>query len=161
MLALCALAACESLPALGGGEDGAAGADAATPEPAPEEAPAPEVFDLAAEGLWDGRPALGGVWVAHPDVRTPERVLIRSGDAEVDGALFRREFEAAGPPFQLSSAAATALGIPPGTPRPLRVTALRPVAEPDPADAPDETPPDPAPEPAPEPDPTPAEPETP
>jgi hypothetical protein len=27
---------------------------------------APEVFDVTDAGLWDGRPSLGGVWVAHP-----------------------------------------------------------------------------------------------
>ncbi len=27
---------------------------------------APEVFQITENGLWDGRPSLGGVWVAHP-----------------------------------------------------------------------------------------------
>jgi hypothetical protein len=35
---------------------------------------APEVFDVTDAGLWDGRPSLGGVWVAHPDATDPERV---------------------------------------------------------------------------------------
>ena len=125
LAALLALAACAAAPGTGP-DDGAATA----PPAAEAEAPAPEVFDLAAPGLWDGRPSLGGVWVAHPEVDTPERVLIASGGAQVDGALFRRERESAGPPFQLSSAAATELGIPPGVTRDLRVTALRPVAAP-------------------------------
>ena len=29
---------------------------------------APEVFQVREDGLWDGRPSLGGAWVAHPDV---------------------------------------------------------------------------------------------
>ena len=128
MAAALALGACAPLQGGGADEPGAGPADAAPEATGAPEALAPEVFDIAAAGLWDGRPALGGVWVAHPDVDAPERVRIRAGDAVTDGALFRRERESAGPPFQLSSAAATELGIPPGTPRELHVTALRPLA---------------------------------
>ena len=39
---------------------------------------APDVFQVTEAGLWDGRPSLGGVWVAHPDVTEPERVMIRN-----------------------------------------------------------------------------------
>lgn len=39
---------------------------------------APEVFSTSEAGLWDGRPSLGGVWAAHPDVGEPERVIIRN-----------------------------------------------------------------------------------
>ena len=104
------------------------------------EVEAPDVYSLTAPGLWDGRPSLGGVWVAHPDVSTPERVVIRSaGGGTVTGALFRRERASAGPPFQISSEAATALGIPPGTSAELEVVALRREARavPTPAPAPD------------------------
>ena len=95
---------------------------------------APEVFAFSGEGLWDGRPSLGGVWVAHPDAATPSRVLIRHGEggAEVTGALFRREGAAAGPPLQVSSDAAEALGLVAGQPATLDVTAL---TRPEPIDA--------------------------
>ena len=101
---------------------------------------APEVYSLSAQGLWDGRPSLGGVWVAHPEVKSPERVVIRTaGGRSVNGALFRRERQSAGPAFQLSSEAATALGIPPGTAADLQVVALRTearvTAPPPPSDA--------------------------
>lgn len=88
---------------------------------------APQVFQREEPGLWDGRPSLGGVWVAHPDVRDPERVVIRNPQtgARVVGALFRRERENPGPRFQISSEAASALGILPGAPTPIAVTALR------------------------------------
>jgi len=88
---------------------------------------APEVFQKAEAGLWDGRPSLGGVWVAYPDVNTPERVIIRNLDNGkfVIGALFRRERDNPGPPFQVSSDAANALGILAGAPAQLSVTALR------------------------------------
>ncbi|MGR3320936.1 MAG: SPOR domain-containing protein [Pseudooceanicola sp.] len=88
---------------------------------------APDVFQVTEAGLWDGRPSLGGVWVAHPDVTEPERVLIRNttNDKFVIGALFRRERENPGPRLQVSSDAAAALGLLAGTPQNLNVTALR------------------------------------
>jgi len=88
---------------------------------------APEVFSMEETGLWDGRPSLGGVWVAHPGAESPERVLIRNAQngETVIGALFRRERENPGPRFQVSSEAANALGILPGAPTTIRVVALR------------------------------------
>lgn len=88
---------------------------------------APEVFQVAERGLWDGRPSLGGVWVAHPDATDPERVRIvnRENGQEVIGALFRRERDLPGPALQISSDAAEALGILAGAPTELEVTALR------------------------------------
>ncbi len=103
---------------------------------------APEVFQVTEAGLWDGRPSLGGVWVAHPDVNEPERVIIRNNanGKFVIGALFRREREIPGPRLQASSEAAAALGMLPGAPVELNVTALRKekVEEPQ-APAPEET----------------------
>ena len=88
---------------------------------------APDVFQLTDQGLWDGRPSLGGVWVAHPDATDPERVIIRnnSNGKFVIGALFRRERENPGPSLQVSSDAAEALGLLAGAPTSLDVTALR------------------------------------
>jgi rare lipoprotein A len=96
------------------------------------EAEAPEVFSLTAQGLWDGRPSLGGVWVAAPGVTDPERVVIRHAESgeEVIGALFRRERENPGPPIQVSSDAAAALGLLAGQPARLAVVALRRVDPP-------------------------------
>jgi len=88
---------------------------------------APDVFQVTEAGLWDGRPSLGGVWVAHPDTQDPERVLIRNtvNGKFVIGALFRRERELPGPRLQVSSDAAAALGVLAGAPAQLQVTALR------------------------------------
>lgn len=88
---------------------------------------APDVFQATEAGLWDGRPSLGGVWVAHPDVVDPERVIIRnqSNGKFVIGALFRRERENPGPRIQVSSDAAQTLGLLAGSPAELNVTALR------------------------------------
>lgn len=97
---------------------------------------APDVFQVTEAGLWDGRPSLGGVWVAHPDVKDPERVIIRNtaNGKFVIGALFRRERENPGPRLQVSSDAAAALGMLAGAPSQLNVTALR--REEAPAEAP-------------------------
>lgn len=88
---------------------------------------APDVFSASESGLWDGRPSLGGVWVAHPDVKDPERVIIRNetNGKFVIGALFRRERATPGPRLQVSSDAAAALGMLAGQPSALNVTALR------------------------------------
>lgn len=88
---------------------------------------APDVFQVTEAGLWDGRPSLGGVWVAHPDVKDPERVIIRNAanNKFVVGALFRRERENPGPRLQISSDAAAALGMLAGAPAQVNVTALR------------------------------------
>ena len=88
---------------------------------------APEVFQATEAGLWDGRPSLGGVWVAHPDVTEPERALIRNtaNGKFVIGALFRPSLDRPGPRFQVSSDAAEALSMLAGQPQNLNVTALR------------------------------------
>lgn len=101
---------------------------------------APGVFQVTEKGLWDGRPSLGGVWVAHSDVKDPERVIIRNeaNGKFVIGALFRRERANPGPKLQISSDAAAALGMLAGAPGTLNVTALRREEVPEIADT-DET----------------------
>ncbi len=114
-----------------------AGADSTSVAPAgptvERDIEAPEVFSVTDDGLWDGRPSLGGVWVAHPDVDDPERVIIRNQNNGkfVVGALFRRERNIPGPSLQISSDAAVALGILAGAPAKLNVTALRKIEEPE------------------------------
>lgn len=103
---------------------------------------APDVFQVTESGLWDGRPSLGGVWVAHPDVKDPERVIIRNekNGKFVIGALFRRERENPGPRLQVSSDAAATLGMLAGQPSKLNVTALRREAVAERAPAPEAAP---------------------
>ncbi len=100
---------------------------------------APQVFQVTDQALWDGRPSLGGVWVASPEAVDPERVILRNpaNGKFVIGALFRRERVNPGPPLQISSDAAAALGILAGQPANLNVTALR--REEVPVEAPDAT----------------------
>ncbi|MBC7738371.1 MAG: SPOR domain-containing protein [Candidatus Saccharibacteria bacterium] len=88
---------------------------------------APQDFQVTDKGLWDGRPSLGGVWVAATSVRDPMRVIMRNpaNGKFVIGALFRREADNPGPKLQISSDAADALGLVAGEPATLNVTALR------------------------------------
>jgi len=87
----------------------------------------PDVFSVTEKALWDGRPSLGGVWVAYPANLDPERVIMRNGanGKTVIGALFRRERDNPGPKIQLSSDAAVALGIVAGTPTEISIIVLR------------------------------------
>lgn len=97
----------------------------------------PDIFAVTDSGLWDGRPSLGGVWVAHPDVEDPDRVVIRNTEngQTIVGALFRRERNNPGPLLQVSSDAAEALGVLAGAPTLLEVVVLRreeiPIAPPE------------------------------
>lgn len=132
-VALAALAGCDENGQFIGFESAPDEAAAATPaatapvETVERDVDAPEVFGETDRGLWDGRPSLGGVWVAYPDVTDPERVRIRNtaNGATVVGALFRRERDNPGPPFQVSSDAAAELAMLAGQPTELEVVALR------------------------------------
>ena len=92
-----------------------------------DEVEAPQILQFTDTALWDGRPSLGGIWVASADVTAPERVVLRNAKTgkAVAGALFRRARNSSGPKLQLSSEAAAALGLLAGQPAELRVTALR------------------------------------
>lgn len=145
MVAILGLTACDetgqfALPNLGGDTATQASATPAasnSTELVERDVEAPNVFQVTESGLWDGRPSLGGVWVAHPDAVDPERVIIRNAanGKFVIGALFRRERANPGPTLQVSSDAAEALGMLAGSPASLNVTALRreeaPVAAPE------------------------------
>ncbi len=114
--------------------DGAGpGTGTSTDAPAPvrlgaaRDVEAPEIFQATDSALWDGRPSLGGIWVASADVQDPQRVVMfnPATGKTVQGALFRRERDNPGPPLQISSDAAEALGILAGQPVEIQVTALR------------------------------------
>lgn len=121
-------------PKTGGDGDVVARASTADTRGAARDVEAPEVFEAKEAGLWDGRPSLGGVWVAHPDAKDPERVIIRNqqNGKFVIGALFRKERETPGPRLQVSSDAAAALGVLAGQPTNLDVVALRREEAPEP-----------------------------
>lgn len=87
----------------------------------------PDIFNVTELALWDGRPSLGGVWVAHPDIKAPERAILTNvkNGKTIPGALFRRERENPGPSIQVSSDAAGALGMLAGQPIELKVLVVR------------------------------------
>ena len=129
-VALCsiaALSACEEGASLFGTTTTTAPETSTTTTLVERDVEAPDVFQANENGLWDGRPSLGGVWVASTDATDPERVIIRNetNGKFVIGALFRRERELPGPKLQVSSDAAAAIGMLAGQPTLLNVTALR------------------------------------
>lgn len=134
LIAAMGLAACDEngnfglpAPTAADGTSAAGSGGSNTTQLVERDVEAPDVFQVTGAGLWDGRPSLGGVWVAHPTVVDPERVIIRNeaNGKFVIGALFRRERENPGPSLQVSSDAAEALGLLAGAPETLNVTALR------------------------------------
>lgn len=88
---------------------------------------ATEAFSIQDTALWDGRPTFGGIWIAHPDAETPERVRISNVESgkEVIGALYKRERDFPGPKIELSADAALALGVLAGNPTELSIVTLR------------------------------------
>ncbi|MFE3836460.1 SPOR domain-containing protein [Pseudogemmobacter sonorensis] len=129
LLPALALAACEagSNPFTGSGQAEGAPRTQTSTRLVERDVEAPGVFQVTDDALWDGRPSLGGVWVASPDATDPERVIMRNpaNGKFVIGALFRRERDNPGPALQISSDAADALGILAGQPAKISVTALR------------------------------------
>jgi len=89
--------------------------------------PRPDLFSLRALAAWDGRPSLGGAWIAHPDVQSAERASITevATGRTITAALFRRDPSIPGPPFQISAEAAQELGIQPGLTVEVDVVAVR------------------------------------
>lgn len=109
------------------GEDTSSDAPSTVTNLVERDVEAPDVVNISEAGLWDGRPSLGGIWVAHPDAKDPEKVIIRNpqNGKFVIGALFRRGREFSEPRLQLSSDAADALGILARQPTNVSVVALR------------------------------------
>lgn len=123
-----ALAACQELEGTSSPADGTtAGLFQGSARTEVRDVDRPDIFSVTDEGLWDGRPSLGGVWVAHPDVTEPERAKITNtaSGQTVAGALFRRERANPGPRIQVSSDAATALGMLAGQPVELSIIVVR------------------------------------
>ncbi|MHA3915625.1 SPOR domain-containing protein [Halovulum sp. GXIMD14793] len=88
---------------------------------------APDVFQMRGKGLWDGRPSLGGIWIAVPDDVQPDRVRITNtaNGKKVIGSLFERDVTLPGPPIMVSSDAAAALGLTAGSPQELQIVVMR------------------------------------
>jgi len=123
---LCAigLSACDQVGLPGGSAEQAASGVLRIEE---REVERPDIFEMNARGLWDGRPSLGGRWVAVARDIDAETVLIfnKDNDSQIKGALFRVEAGRPGPAIMVSSEAAQALNMLPGAPAEMRVVAVR------------------------------------
>lgn len=125
--ALSVLAACTEVP-----ETSAGAASGITQTTTPQtrlteaEVPRPELYSESGIAVWDGRPSIGAVWVAHPLVEQARRVRITVTETGVSapGALLKRDPSIPGPPFLLSGDAAARLGVQPGVPARIEVVAL-------------------------------------
>lgn len=97
--------------------------------------PAPDVFEATGIAQWDGKRTLQGVWVAHPLATTARRVRVfNTGNGQaVDGALFKRDAALGGASVLVSSEAAQRLGIEPGGSAELRIVAVTPIKQTEPA----------------------------
>ncbi len=127
-LALCLAASLGLSACMQGGTDNGTRETAASRSQATErDVEDPGTFSRRENALWDGRPSFGGVWVAHPEARAPQRVIIRNTEngRETVGSLFTRERMNPGPAFQVSGEAASAVGILAGAPTMIEVVALR------------------------------------
>lgn len=73
----------------------------------------PEFLDISASVIWDGDRTLGGNWISHPDIDSPERVLIKnpSNEKTVVGAVFQKTNNISKRTSTISSDAAIALNI--------------------------------------------------
>ena len=73
----------------------------------------PEILDISASVFWDGNQTLGGNWISHPDVASPERVLIKniSNGKSIVGAVFQQPKKSKTGSALISSDAAKALDI--------------------------------------------------
>ena len=73
----------------------------------------PKILDISATVIWDGSQTLGGNWVSHPNVKSPERVLIKNTNngKSVVGAVFQQTKNPNEGLAAISSDAAKALSI--------------------------------------------------
>ena len=90
----------------------------------------PEILDISASVIWDGEPTLGGNWISHPNVDSPERVLIKniSNGKSIVGAIFQQTKKMETENAVISSDAARALGISKNNQTKVQIIAVR-VAE--------------------------------
>ena len=87
----------------------------------------PEILNVSSAVIWDGDQTLGGIWVSHPDVETPERVLIKniSNGKSVVGAVFQQTKKMNPGSAIISSDAAKELNIVENEQTKVQITAVR------------------------------------
>ena len=87
----------------------------------------PEILDISSSVIWDGAQTLGGNWVSHPDVASPERVLIKniSNGKSIVGAVFQQTKKMKTGSALISSDAAKALDITQNEKTKVQIVAVR------------------------------------
>ena len=87
----------------------------------------PEILDISSFVIWDGDQTLGGNWISHPDVASPERVLIKniSNGKSIVGAVFQQTKKMKTGSALISSDAAKALDIAQNEKTKVQIVAVR------------------------------------
>ena len=91
----------------------------------------PEILDISASVIWNGEQTLGGNWVSHPNVNSPERVSIKniSNGKSIIGAIFQQTKKIKTESAIISSDAAKALDIGQNEPTKVQIIAIRVIEE--------------------------------
>ena len=84
-------------------------------------------MDISASVIWDGSQTLGGNWVSHPNIKSPERVLIKNttNGKSVVGAIFQQTKNLNEELATVSSDAAKALGVSKNKETKLQIVAVK------------------------------------
>ena len=87
----------------------------------------PEILNISTSVIWDGEQTLGGNWISHPNVDSPERVLIKnnSNDKSIVGAIFQQTKKMETETAVISSDAARALDISKNNQTKVQIIAVR------------------------------------
>ena len=87
----------------------------------------PQILDITASVMWDGSQTLGGNWVSHPDINSPERVLIKNtaNGKSVVGAVFQQTKNLNNGLAAISSDAAKALRVSKNNETKLQIVAIK------------------------------------
>ena len=87
----------------------------------------PEILDISTSVVWDGKRTLGGNWVSHPDINSPEKVLIKntSNGKSAVGAIFQQTRNLNKGLAAISSDAAKTLSISKNDETKLQIVAIK------------------------------------
>ena len=87
----------------------------------------PKFLDISATVIWDGSQTLGGNWVSHPNIKSPERVSIKNttNGKSVVGAVFQQTKNFNKGLAAISSDAAKALSISKNKETEIHIVAVR------------------------------------
>jgi len=86
----------------------------------------PKILDISTSVIWDGSQTLGGNWISHPNIESPERVLIKNATngKSVVGAVFQQTKNLDKGLAAISSDAAKALGVSKNNETKLQIVAI-------------------------------------